>query len=250
MPNSKIDQELSLFEGYLNSKFAPKSPGYNAQQLRGWIQTCLASHPNCAEFQRQSTNMQERPSRILQIHRDRLKLRCNGLTQNDPYVTLSHMWGLEPTRQLILKGENLNIYQEGIALELLPSIYKEAVRLTQILGYEYLWIDSLCIIQDSASDWEAEASKMASTYGNAICNLACLFPPDHFDNHLRSDPRSHIPCALRPATTQTYGVYALQEKIYSQLGSSGFACDWHDHAKWPLFSRAWYEISYSTLHSV
>jgi hypothetical protein len=137
------------------------------------------------------------------------------------------MWGSEPGNQLVLKEENLSQYQDGIPLEILPAIYKEAVDLGRLLGYQYLWIDSLCIIQDSPSNWETEASKMASTYGNALCNLACIFPPDRFYPERRLDLRAYIPCVVRSVTTEMSGLYAIPENIYSRSSRLGFACKWH-----------------------
>jgi hypothetical protein len=49
---------------------------------------------------------------------------------------------------------------------------REAIIATYELGYRYIWIDSLCIKQDSMDDWEGEAAKMASYYSAAVCNLA------------------------------------------------------------------------------
>jgi hypothetical protein len=204
------------------------------------MQTCVSNHPNCSQFQRESTNTSDRPSRILEIDGDRLKLRNHDITQEQyTYLTLSHMWGSDPAHQLVLKEANLTQYQGGIPFETLPAIYKEAVTMTRLLGYKYLWIDSLCIIQDSPSDWESEASRMASTYGNALCNLACILPPDDFHPEWRLDPRAYIPCVIRPTTTETSGLYAIPENIYSRSFSQGFACKWHRPVDWPLSSRAW-----------
>jgi hypothetical protein len=163
------------------------------------MNTCISSHTKCSQFQQLSTESSERPSRILQINGDQLKLRCDVLQlENCSYLTLSHMWGSEPTKQLVLTEANLASYQDGIALETLPAIFRKAVSLTQLLGHEYLWIDSLCIIQDSLTDWEAEASKMASTYGNSLCNLTCIVPPDRFHQEQQHDPRFIYPVWCDP----------------------------------------------------
>jgi hypothetical protein len=221
----------------------PIHPQHNVQQLQSWMNTCISSHTKCSQFQQLSTESSERPSRILQINGDQLKLRCDVLQlENCSYLTLSHMWGSEPTKQLVLTEANLASYQDGIALETLPAIFRKAVSLTQLLGHEYLWIDSLCIIQDSLTDWEAEASKMASTYGNSLCNLTCIVPPDRFHQEQQHDPRVYIPCVVRPATVEGSGLYVMPEYIYSRSYKAGFACNWHRPLDWPLFSRAWYVI--------
>lgn len=54
----------------------------------------------------------------------------------------------------------------------MPETYRDAIEITRRLGYMYLWIDSLCIIQDSEYDWRNEGGKMADTYMNAILNIS------------------------------------------------------------------------------
>jgi hypothetical protein len=237
--DSRAGSESNRFEGYLESVCAPKRPNYNVLQLQEWLQTCVSGHPGCSEFQRQSTRTSEGPSRLLQIEQDQVRLQCDLKQKHYPYVTLSHMWGTEPSRQLILKEADLATYQTGIALDTLPAIFREAVHLTRLLGYVYIWIDSLCIIQDSSADWQVEAPKMAAIYGNAICNLACLLPPQRFESHQPLDPRTCIPCVVRPATDQRSGLYVMRGDIYSRSYTRGFACKWHEPVNWPLFSRAW-----------
>ncbi|KAF2683898.1 HET-domain-containing protein [Lentithecium fluviatile CBS 122367] len=54
----------------------------------------------------------------------------------------------------------------------LSKTFKDAVVATRRLGLQYLWIDSLCIIQDSEDDWRREAASMASVYNNAVVTIA------------------------------------------------------------------------------
>ncbi|KAJ2989381.1 hypothetical protein NUW58_g3494 [Xylaria curta] len=54
----------------------------------------------------------------------------------------------------------------------LPKTFEDAVEVTQRLGVRYLWIDSLCIIQDDTTDWAREAAVMYDVYKNAWCNLS------------------------------------------------------------------------------
>ena len=56
----------------------------------------------------------------------------------------------------------------------LPPLFQDAVIITRQLGLRYLWIDSLCIIQDSLRDWETEATKMASIYQNSYVTISAI----------------------------------------------------------------------------
>jgi hypothetical protein len=54
----------------------------------------------------------------------------------------------------------------------LPKTHQDAIRLTQELGIRYIWIDSICIIQDDKEDWEHESASMLSVYANASLTIA------------------------------------------------------------------------------
>jgi hypothetical protein len=60
----------------------------------------------------------------------------------------------------------------------LPQTFQDAITLSLALGIEYLWIDSLCIIQDSRDDWLREASLMCSVYTNSWVNFAATSSRD------------------------------------------------------------------------
>ncbi|KAJ4111348.1 hypothetical protein NW768_011925 [Fusarium equiseti] len=69
-------------------------------------------------------------------------------------------------------AENIEEMKSGVTLQRLPAAYVDAITLTRQLGVRYIWIDALCIIQDSQADWEKECSKMAETYTNAYVTIA------------------------------------------------------------------------------
>jgi hypothetical protein len=54
----------------------------------------------------------------------------------------------------------------------MPQNFQDAIFMTRALGSQYIWIDSLCIIQDSADDWAHEGSQMDKTYKFARLTLA------------------------------------------------------------------------------
>jgi hypothetical protein len=60
----------------------------------------------------------------------------------------------------------------GIFVEELPKTFRDAVIVCRRLGVRYLWIDSLCIMQDRTSDWLHESDQMHLVYSNSYCNLS------------------------------------------------------------------------------
>ncbi|KAH8809995.1 heterokaryon incompatibility protein-domain-containing protein [Hyaloscypha sp. PMI_1271] len=91
-------------------------------------------------------------------------------------MTLSHCWG--SLQILTTKKDNLNAHKQGIDLTTLPKTFQDAIEVTRSIGIKYLWIDSLCIIQDDIEDWARESSKMASIYRNSYLTLAATGAKD------------------------------------------------------------------------
>jgi hypothetical protein len=85
-----------------------------------------------------------------------------------PYVTLSHCWGFIPI--FTLKSTSYHELKSGFQISLLSKTFQDAIAVTRALGYEFIWIDSLCIIQDSKDDWNLEAPQMQSIYRGAVLN--------------------------------------------------------------------------------
>jgi hypothetical protein len=86
------------------------------------------------------------------------------------YATLSHCWGTHTF--LTLMKDNLNDFLERIPPEALSKTFQDAIDIVQYLGYQYLWIDSLCIMQDDDDDWKKESALMTQVYGGSQINIA------------------------------------------------------------------------------
>lgn len=135
---------------------------------RSWIQECVQHHDKCIRPKEASL-----PTRLLDV----------GDGQQDPrlvtsresmgeYLALSYCWGFD--RRLVTTAANLEDHKAGVQLKKLPQTLKHAVLMTRWLGYRFLWIDALCIIQDDDVDWRREAASMCSVYEHAVCSLAVL----------------------------------------------------------------------------
>jgi hypothetical protein len=71
-----------------------------------------------------------------------------------------------------LKQDNLIAFQNKIPIEALTMTFRDAITITKYLGLEYLWIDSLCIVQDDEDDWRREAALMCFVYGGSTINIS------------------------------------------------------------------------------
>ncbi|KPM41007.1 hypothetical protein AK830_g5536 [Neonectria ditissima] len=109
------------------------------------------------------------PTRVLEIGSDGLRLRVNVVPQK--YATLSHCWGEDQSLFKLTKGNIARLLTTGVRYEDLSKTFKDAAHFSQRLGIQFLWIDSLCIVQDDYQDWQRESSNMASIYTNANIGL-------------------------------------------------------------------------------
>lgn len=132
---------------------------------------CLLEHAACS----QGLSEHARPRRVLDLQfiKERgIVSLVQGLAAKgvDQYVCISYCWGAEQkmrltttTRQSLLDGVPLT----GLSLnfqQLLPFLGK--------LGFRFVWIDALCIQQDSLEDKKTEISKMRSIYEGAVMTVA------------------------------------------------------------------------------
>ena len=138
--------------------------------VRRWFNECDHKHPNCQD----GADKNFLPTRLLDVSRYKDRVIVIENSTNDakkPYATLSYSWGL--TRFTNLKQDTLSQFvTEGIPLSELPKSIQEAITATRELGLQYIWIDSLSIIQSSAEDWQVEASLMLKVYRNSYVNFA------------------------------------------------------------------------------
>ncbi|KAL5373495.1 hypothetical protein DPSP01_012684 [Paraphaeosphaeria sporulosa] len=123
------------------------------------------------------------------------KLRVPGVRIEDDerprghYVTLSHCWGKAKFTKLT--KENLEEFKEGISFSALPSTFRQAIHFARRLSpsIRYIWIDSLCIIQDDKDDWNRESVQMYSVYRNSYCNISATAASDSTHGmHFSRDP--------------------------------------------------------------
>ena len=85
------------------------------------------------------------------------------------FVALSHCWGTRA--RFVLDSNSLIQLLGGMDLNRLLPTFRNTVNVTRALGYRYLWIDSLCILQGSYDSWGNESSKMQEYYMNAILTI-------------------------------------------------------------------------------
>lgn len=117
-------------------------------------------------------------------------------------MALSHCWGqLREDEKFCTYSDNIDTLRESISFDKLPKTFQDAVTVTRELGVQYLWIDSLCIIQKDVGDWDIESKKMETVFGSAYCTIAASSAKDSTEGFL--SPRSPVQCVNVPYTSDT-----------------------------------------------
>jgi hypothetical protein len=147
-------------------------------EARIWLEECTQTHANC---QRQLPHIP--PRRLLAVSRrpDGIHLQLKHSDElQDPatlrWVCLSYCWGGSSTSKLT-RSTSTSL-QQGIMADRLPKTIRDAASVVLALDLEFLWVDALCILQDSADDWLHEAESMGDIYRGSILTLAALGAAD------------------------------------------------------------------------
>lgn len=207
---------------------------------QSWLEICRNSHEQCRSFAQQSlAGTRPVPTRLISTRKDDVSLYLNSEFQIPPvYCTLSHCWG--QTRLLNLAKSNIDAFKKEIPREALSRTFRDAIELARELGFGFIWIDSLCIIQDDVDDWLHESALMSSVYGNSGLTIAASGAKDG-DGGLYLDRESITSCKARVQMGEGFTTYH-------------FVPGWHHDylANQPLLTRGWVLqerlLSVRTLH--
>lgn len=163
-------------------------------KAKSWLSECTSAHPRC-----RVDAGRRLPRRVIDVRSgkgsDLLEL-VETNEQYERYITLSHCWGdVEPCKTT--KG-NIQNRLKGIRMPELPQIYQDAVFLAREFEIRYLWIDSLCIIQDDHDDWNIETTNMATIFGDSYLTIAASISSNCHHSILEPRPNAEKYKSLQP----------------------------------------------------
>jgi hypothetical protein len=158
---------------------------------RSWVGDCVRTHEPCKPID----SNRYTPTRLIDVRSGTTALRLVESHDGFPeYIALSHCWG--GSLPLRTTSANLNDHLDAIPWESMPPTFRDAVEVTLALGYHYLWIDCLCIIQDSESDWLRECALMLQVYSCAVVTIAASQSTSPSDGMFKSVDRPNYTCTI------------------------------------------------------
>ncbi|KAJ4327851.1 hypothetical protein N0V84_001661 [Fusarium piperis] len=205
--------------------------GPNIAIAKNWISKCRNDHGTSCGAHRGDLPL---PTRVIDVGsgNGKVKLFISQGAKGD-YIALSHCWG--GPIATVLQTTNIKEFSQALPYDQLPLNFKDAINITRRLGFRYIWIDSLCIMQDSSDDWTIESTKMAAVYENAVATIAALCSPGSSHGIL---PRAaqHQPNSLDAVHIVGPGAAALTLQVYKRDEGEDLR-DLFENA--PLTSRGW-----------
>ncbi|KAF5675368.1 heterokaryon incompatibility protein [Fusarium circinatum] len=151
-------------------------------QVKSWMRECVQNHSLC-----QSDGEEPLPKRVVDVGpQDGSRAPALYVSQGEiePYAALSHCWG--KSNLLRTTTATLASRTQGIECSELSTTFQEAILVTRDLGLRYLWIDSLCIVQDDAADWQEQAMRMGDIYTSACVTISATGSSDGSGGLLRT----------------------------------------------------------------
>ncbi|KAH8204060.1 hypothetical protein TruAng_001742 [Truncatella angustata] len=168
----------------------PKS-AVSTKAVSNWLQNCLENHDSCNRF----PESQNKPKRLIYVgdeSRDPFLVDAENINKRIKWLSLSYCWGGEPLVKLT--KNTMNMLRSGVPLAEFDHTIRDAIIVTRALGIPYIWIDSLCIIQDSGgADWNEQASKMNEIYGESTVTLVAASSDTVQKGFLKERPSRYVP---------------------------------------------------------
>ncbi|TGO25439.1 hypothetical protein BPAE_0080g00310 [Botrytis paeoniae] len=159
-----------------------------------WANNCIENHPKCnptteeapwyptrlidVQYLASPSPTAELAALMFNMLTGHLPTNCRLIETKDTppedtsYLTLSHRWPAQGSISARLEKSNIEQMKEFIPYDILPPTFREAILVARRLKVRYIWIDSLCIIQDCSEDWGKEAQTMGDVYAHSLLNLS------------------------------------------------------------------------------
>jgi len=219
------------------------------RQAEKWLQECKTNHSECSRLD------VPLPRRVLRLDGSGKDLKISlYLTKREilPYTALSYSWGESdrieskgkpthiPSSAVSMDGiyviERRNRHADpdqryvrfwdpaDISLDAFPTTQRDAIMIAKALGFQYIWLDSLCIIQDSDPDWADQVAELTDIYSGAAVVISATSSKTSMDGILNEVPNKRLRIGTWPSDVgqpldvyvgEPSGVLDLEDKFIS-----------------------------------
>ncbi|KAJ9613522.1 hypothetical protein H2200_003464 [Cladophialophora chaetospira] len=197
----------------------PVLPSINLNLIKSWMRSCESEHNDCSIFGPETST--QRGIRLIDVHREMVVLA----SQTERYVALSYVWGPNTspmlTRDTVLRYSSPN----SLKASTIPKTIFDAIQLVRNIGERYLWVDSLCIVQDDDSDKLGQLAIMGDIFHYAYLVVVASVGSDAYAGLPGVGPRkrctwqhSEVIDGIPFITTQPAVRGALKSSVWNRRG--------------------------------
>ena len=144
-----------------------------------WLNNCTVSSEKCNHSKTRQNWMPTRPLDFSCAETEAstvFVVEGTSIPSNVKYMSLSQSGGSKPV--ISLSQTNFESLKRSISISDLPKTFQDCITVADWFQCKYLWIDSLCIIQDYIENWRKESADMRHAYKNAWLDIAATGAPD------------------------------------------------------------------------
>jgi hypothetical protein len=193
------------------------------EQAEKWLKEC-SSHKSCG-----IVGPTQLPSRVIEVSPEndpKTPRLLESTSIVDYYVALSYCWG--PNQTGLTIESNIKARQECLNMDTLSRTIQDAVLVTRKIDVKYLWVDAICIIQDSQEDKNVELAKMCKIYQDALVTIVAANATNAHQGFLedRISPESSTKIPF-------WGPDGTLGTVFVRLEG------WYDDGNEPINERAW-----------
>jgi len=208
----------------------------NIQEARRRLKECQDSHELCGQ-----AGLPPLPRRVIDVgnsdNSQTVNIHFSLPDERGSYTALSYCWG--KVSQMTSTVKSIGNLENGVPLSHMSKTVQDAVEITRALGIRYLWVDALCIIQDSPGDIAHEIGSMGNIYKNATLTIVAAHSEGAHLGFIGRNAPFEGWRAWPPHATVTVGYksldYARTDAIYTAFGVQS--------------SRYWMEMSIKRLRT-
>lgn len=170
------------------------------------------------------------PTRVLDVGQvgdsPSVRLHIPGKNQRDKYLALSYCWGGK--QPFVTNTQNLETMKSEFPVSELPPALRDAVQVTRSLGIRFLWIDALCVMQDSPVDKSREIARMGQIYKDATATIIATAAKSASEGFLggsvQETPNCEVYLTAPDGTSSLITIFPFEEFKFTSM---------------PLSKRAW-----------
>lgn len=201
------------------------------------LDVCLTTHKECSLLREESFL----PTRLIDLRpfgktgNVKLTERSN-VPSGSQYAALSYVWGdPELQQQSKTTRPTLKNRLQEVVFSSLPNTIQEAIIFTRNLGLDFLWVDSICVVQNDHDEWIREAGLMYEVYKNCLVMLGGLWSDDCASGLFETgDEWQSQPIATLRLGEETWPIHVSREHEVVQLNY-----EWSQLREPALLGRAW-----------